>query len=83
MSTLQASTRAIRSGNPSDDSRYTWIEDQIASLTTARDALASQIRAALDAASFHGAAISEHQARVWIAQGQALIVRAQALAAMT
>jgi hypothetical protein len=80
---LQASTKAIRSGNASDDSRYTSIEDQIAALTTARDNLASQIRAALDAAAFGGTRINENQARAWIAQAQALIVQSAALAAMT
>src|ERR1044072_1996623 len=47
MSTLQASTRAIRS---TDDARYNSIEDQIATLTTSRDTLASSIEKALDAA---------------------------------
>ncbi len=80
---LQASTKAIRSGNASDDSRYTSIENQIAALTTARDNVASQIRAALDAAAFGGTRINENQARAWIAQAQALIVQSAALAAMT
>jgi hypothetical protein len=83
MSTLQASTKAIRSGNASDDSRYTSIEDQIAALTSARDALATQIRNALDAAAFEGHAIDVHQARDWIAQAQLLLNRSAALAAMT
>jgi hypothetical protein len=83
MSTLQASTRAIKGGSPSDDSRYTWIEDQIATLTTARGTLATQIRDALDATAFHQTPINESQARAWIAQAQALIVQAEALAAMT
>jgi hypothetical protein len=83
MSTLQASTKAIKSGTSTDDSRYTSIEDQIATLTSRRDTLASQIRAALDAASFDNTRISDAQARSWIAQAQALIVQARALAAMT
>jgi hypothetical protein len=82
-STLIASTKAIRSGNASDDSRYTSIEDQIAALTAQRDTLASQIRGALDAAAFHNTPINVNQAHAWIAQAQALIVQARALAAMT
>ena len=83
MNTLEASTKAIRSGNSSDDSRYTSIESEIQSLTASRDALASQIRDALDAAAFDNQAISKHQANAWIAQAQALIVQSAALAAMT
>jgi hypothetical protein len=82
MSTLQASTRAIRSDSPSD-SRYASIENQIETLTTQRDALATHIRNALDAAAFGGPPINTHQAQTWIAQAQALIVQAEALAAMT
>ena len=51
LSTLQASTRAIKSG-ASDDSRYNSIEDQIATLTTSRDTLATSIKNALDSAIF-------------------------------
>jgi hypothetical protein len=83
MNTLQASTRAIKGGSASDDSRYTWIEDQIATLTTARDNLATQIRDALDAAVFGHGGLSESQARAWISQAQALINQSEALAAMT
>jgi hypothetical protein len=83
MNTLQASTKAIKSGTPSDDSRYTSIEDQIQSLTAQRDALATQIRGALDGAAFDHGWISKHQADAWIGQAQALIVQSAALAAMT
>jgi hypothetical protein len=83
MDTLKASTKAIKGGSPSDDSRYTWIEEKIASMTTARDALASQIRGALDAAAFDDREINHHQARAWIRQAQALLNQSAALAAMT
>jgi hypothetical protein len=83
MSTLQASTRAIKSGSVADDSRYSSIEDQIATLTTSRDNLATTIRDALDAAVFHNMAFSEGQATSWISQANALIVQAQAMAAST
>src|SRR5512132_98683 len=48
MDTLAASTRAIESGSASDDSTYTDREGQIEALTTQRDTLATQIRAALN-----------------------------------
>jgi hypothetical protein len=83
MSTLQASTRAIKSGSASDDSRYNSIEDQIATLTTSRDNLASLIKGALDAAMFSNASLNESQAHTWIAQANALIIQAQAMAAST
>ncbi len=83
MNTLAASTKAIKSGTPSDDNRYTTIENQIQSLTNQRDALAKQIRDALDAAAFDNDSISRSQAHAWIAQAQALIVQSAALAAMT
>src|SRR6476619_169132 len=51
MHTLAASTKAIESGTPADDGTYTSLEGEIASLTSQRDALASQIRAALNAAA--------------------------------
>jgi hypothetical protein len=78
-STLVASTRAIKSGNSTDDSTYTSIENRIASLTSQRDALASQIRGALDSAAFGGNEINEQQAKNWIKQAEALIDQANAL----
>ncbi|HSS80788.1 MAG TPA: hypothetical protein VLK24_06285 [Gaiellaceae bacterium] len=83
MSTLQASTRAIKSGSASDDSRYNSIEDQIAALTTSRDILATSIRNALDGLFFTGAPLSVSQANSWIAQANALIVQARAMAGST
>jgi hypothetical protein len=83
MSTLQASTRAIKSGSSSDDSRYNSIEDQIATLTTSRDQLASTIRGALDDAAFHDGPVNDGQWNSWVSQANALIVQAQAMAAST
>jgi hypothetical protein len=83
MSTLQASTRAIKSGSVADDSRYTSIEDQIATLTTSRDALATSMKNALDSAFFGSGSINVSQANSWIAQANALVIQAQAMAAST
>jgi hypothetical protein len=76
MNTLVASTRAIKS----DDKTYTKIEDRISQLTSQRDALATQIRGALDAAAFGGKALDKQQALRWIGQAKALISQAADLA---
>jgi hypothetical protein len=78
-SVLVASTRAIKSGTSANDSTYTSTEGQIASLTSQRDALATQIRNALDDAAFGGNSIDEQQAKAWIKQAESLIVQATAL----
>jgi hypothetical protein len=78
MNTLTASTRAILS---TDDSVYEGLESQIGSLTSERDALASQIKTALDGAAFDGQALNEQQAKDWIDQAQSLLSRAAHLAA--
>ena len=76
MSLLQASTHALAG----DDATYTAIEGQIAGLTLQRDALAFQIRGALNGAAFSGAALDEQQSAAWIAQAQSLLDQAAALA---
>ena len=78
MDTLTASTKALES---TDDSVYTSIEGSIQSLTNQRNALAAQIRSALNAAAFGGQALDEQQAKGWIDQANGLIAQAQALAA--
>ena len=77
--TLKASTEALESGTPTDDSLYTSLEASIGSLTTQRNALATQIKNALNAAAFNGTQISTSQAQAWIAQANTLISQAQAL----
>ena len=81
LSTLAASSNAIKSGSAADDSNYTNVENQIGSLAGERDALAAQIRAALNAAAFDGVPLNEQQAKDWINQGQGLIDQAKQLAA--
>jgi hypothetical protein len=76
--TLQASTKALES---SDEAKYASIEDSIASLTSQRDALAANIRAALNDAAFSNTAISSSQAQSWTNQANNLVSQAQALAA--
>jgi hypothetical protein len=80
MATLRASTNALASDTPGD-ARYTSIENSIVDLTAQRDALAEQIKAQLSAAAFDGQPLNEQQAKKEIAQANALIAQAQALAA--
>ncbi|MBO0702211.1 MAG: hypothetical protein J2P38_04710, partial [Candidatus Dormibacteraeota bacterium] len=76
MDTLQASTTALKSTDPNT---YDSIEGAITSLTTQRDALAAQMRSALNAAAFSGQPVSEQQAKAWIAQANSLIAQAHTL----
>jgi hypothetical protein len=80
MSTLVASTRAIESGTSADDSTYAELESLIEALTTRRDVLATQIRAALNEAASGSAALNERQAKAWIRQAQGLLAEAAVLA---
>ena len=73
---LRASTRALTG----DDATYATLQDQIAALTTERDAVAAEIRTALNAAAFGDLPLDEQQAKAWIAESQSLIDRAEALA---
>jgi hypothetical protein len=78
---LVASTEALKSGSATDDTGYASIEDQIESLTSTRDSLAGQIRAALDDAAFGGKALDNQQAKAFITQAEDLISQAHELAA--
>ncbi len=80
MDTLTASTKALGSGTAADDSTYASIENQIESLTSSRNTLAGQIKAALDAAAFDGQAVSEQTAKGWIDQANDLLAQAHDLA---
>jgi hypothetical protein len=79
MNTLKASTHALAS-NDAGDATYNSIESQIQSLTSQRDALAGQIKAALDAATFDGQALNSAQVQSWLSQAQSLQSQAAALA---
>jgi len=79
MDTLKASTRALAS-NDASDATYTSIEGHIQTLTSQRDALASQIRSALNAAAFSRRALDEQQAKGWIDQANGLLAQAHTLA---
>ena len=76
--TLRASTKALGS-NDAGDATYTSIEGQIQSLTARRDALAAQMKDALNGAAFKGQFISTGKAALLIARGLALLAQANAL----
>ena len=80
LASLHASTVAIESGSATDDSTYTSIENQLASYTTQRDALAAQIIAVLEAAEFNGTPIPDATAASLMQQGQNLLSSVQTYA---
>ena len=75
MATLMVSTRALEG----DDSTYASLENQLLALGSRRDKVAGQMSGMLNAAA-GGQAINENRAKDLIAQGQALIAEAGALA---
>ncbi|HMH17428.1 MAG TPA: hypothetical protein VK572_04695 [Burkholderiales bacterium] len=77
---LAASTHALKSGSSADDNTYLSLQTQIRDLTNQRDALASQMKAVLDAAAFGKDAIDERHAERLIEQGEQLLGRAHRLA---
>jgi hypothetical protein len=80
LASLKVSTKALESGNGTGDSTYTDLEGKLSSITSERNALASQMIALLEGAEFNGQAINGSQAQQLIAQGQALIDQVNALA---
>jgi hypothetical protein len=79
MNMVALSNRAISSGSPANDGTYATLEGQIQTLTSQRDTLASQIRAALNGAAA-GNALNEQQAKGWIDQAEQLLNAAAAAA---
>jgi Sulfatase len=79
LATLAISTNALQSSS-AGDATYTQLESQLQSLGTQRDALASQMIAALEGAEFNGQPIDEQAAQSLIAQGQALLDSVNTLA---
>jgi hypothetical protein len=80
MDTLVASSRALASNSPGDQT-YTDTENAIASLTNQRDALAAEIRAGFNSAEFDGAKLSENQIKAWTQASDDLLAQAHDLAA--
>jgi hypothetical protein len=84
MSTLVISTHALQSNTPGD-ATYTYLEGQLSSMTTQRDALASQMNAILESVAMGNPGphhIDPNQVSQLIAQGQSLLTQAGELAAL-
>jgi hypothetical protein len=79
LATLTASTRALASRSPGDAS-YTSAEKQLGSLGADRDAVTAKMQALLMSAEFGGKPVSAAAAASLIAQGDAVLTRASALA---
>ncbi len=84
LSTLQISTKALESNAP-NDSTYTSLENLLRSLNVARDALAGQIIAVLEAAEFGGghnnaSLLTNQHLQQLTANGHALLKRANTAA---
>jgi hypothetical protein len=79
MDTLAASSRALASNSPGDQT-YTDTENAIATLTNQRDALASDIRSGFNQAEFDSVKLSENQIKAWTRASDALLMQAANLA---
>jgi len=75
MSTLQVSTKALAS-NEAGDQKYLEIEAAIQDITARRDALATEIAQALDAAQFDGVPIAPKTAAKFISAANRLVQEA-------
>jgi arylsulfatase A-like enzyme len=73
LASLSISTKALASGDATNDAKYTAGEAFLADVTTKRDALVDQIKPALDAAEFHDTRIDRDSARRWVEQGEKLL----------
>jgi len=79
LATLAASTLAIESGSTADDSTYKNLENQLSTLTSDRNALATEMIGALEGAEFAGQAISGNHAEQLVDRGHDLLDRANEL----
>jgi hypothetical protein len=77
--TLTVSTRAIESNTP-NDAQYTAAMATLAALGQSRDAVANQIAGLFDQLTFQGGHTNDVQAKVLLAQADALLTAAHLLA---
>jgi hypothetical protein len=80
LASLKISTHALESTS-AGDATYTSLENQLASFTTQRNAIASHIISLLERAEFKGQHIDEDQAQAMIDQSQSLMSQVDAVAA--
>ncbi|MDA4132503.1 MAG: hypothetical protein OK454_05175, partial [Thaumarchaeota archaeon] len=80
LTTLAISTHALASNTPGD-ATYTNLENQLSSMTSQRNVIASQMISLLQGAEFNHQHIDNGQAQSLISQGQNLLNQANTLAA--
>ena len=80
-STLVASTAALASGSKSDDTKYADIDGKLSTLGSQRDALATNIKTALDQVEFHGTKLDNGTVSQQLASCNSLLASAAQLAA--
>jgi hypothetical protein len=80
LDTLKVATFAAESNSPAD-AVYRQLDAQLQQLGERREALATQMISALEGAEFQGRIINTGQAQSLIAQGNALLAQADAMAA--
>jgi len=78
LASLRLSTKALASGDATDDAKYTAGEAFLGAVTTVRDDLVAKMKAALDGAEFRGQPIDRGQARAWIIEGEELVALVEA-----
>jgi len=81
LSTLAISTHALESNTPGD-ATYTYLESQLSTMTTQRNAIAAQMISLLYGAEFNNHHIDDSSAQSLITQGQSLLTQANQLAAL-
>jgi hypothetical protein len=81
LATLRIADDAAKSGDASNDDRFTRTEALLASLGARRDELAQRMETAIDGATFGGHPIDRHAARDMIADGELLLLEAELLSA--
>jgi hypothetical protein len=79
LASLKASTAGLE-GNDPGDARYNDVENQLASFTSQRDALAQQMLRLLENAEFKNQPVPDDQASSLIDQADSLLVSVEALA---
>ncbi len=80
LASLKISTTALESGSISDESTYTNLESQLISFTSLRDALAAQMSAILEGATFNGQAVDPSSTAHLIGQANNLLDQVNTLA---
>lgn len=78
LATIDISTRALKS-NDAGDATYTNLENQLSSINSQRDSIASQMISLLEGAEFNGQQVDKNQAKALINQAKALLAQVNQL----